>query len=720
MNMRGKKKMTYVEEIRSRITARDFNKIMVLWQEYCENDQLDPEELIEILQLLKQSDFARQFGQYVEAILPLVMTVSDDDMRFEVLKNIYDVQTSNSQPLYELAIELIKTRFDKDPLFQEKFRLVGLRTKENFQGALSNFILLNHVSKGNFVLHTGGWGVGEIVDCSFLREQVSVQFENLGGCKRDISFKSGFRSLIPLPMTHFYVQRFLCPEKLAKEEPISLVMKILHDVGPKTPAEIKELVADYIIDADSYSKWWQLARTHIKKDGRIDVPANAREPLSLRKEILSPVDRLKEALEGKEEFQDILNVLYTMVRDFPELGKKKESVEKIMARAQTLLSMEGIKDADRLEVYFFVEQMLGSDKYSKAIKEMVQGSINITQTCAEMSIVALRKCLLQAVRVYRKDWEKLFAEALLLVEPVQIKDYLLKELLSSHAETLVATKLRELIEHPALYPEAFLWYFQKVSSDDAPLMNTQKDTERFFESFLLLMSTMERKRDAKDFVKKMYSILTGGRFQIVRDFLKATDLVYAREFLLLASKCHTLTPNDQNILKSLVEVVHKGETIQPVVDDASIIWATEEAYLQAKERILRIGTVDVVENAKEIEAARAHGDLRENAEYKAALERRSRLQSELKQLSDQFNHARIITPADVSTDVVGIGSKITLKKKSGGQVSYVILGQWDANVEKNILSNQSKLAQSLIGKEVGNSFEFLGEPVTLTKIESYV
>lgn len=711
--------MTYVEEIRARIAARDYNKIMVLWQEYCENDQLDAEELIEILKLIKQSDFSKAFGQYVEAILPLVMTVSDDALRFEVLKAIYDVQTSNSQPLYELALELLKTRFAKDPQFQEKIRLVGLRSRDNFQGALSHFLLLNHIAKGNYVLHTGGWGVGEIVDFSFLREQVTVRFENLGGCKRDISFKSAFRSLIPLCMDHFYVQRSLFPEKLAKEDPAALVLHILRDVGPSTPAEIKELVADHIIEPSAYAKWWTVARSHIKKDGRVDVPSNTKEPLSLRREILSPLGRLEKALEGKEELEEVLNALYASVRDFPELARKKETVGKILEQAEALATKENIKEGQRLAVYFFIEQMLGIEKYTQPIKETILGATNLPQICSDIPILAFRKNLMQGVRGYRKDWEKIFAEALLLVEPAQLKDYLLKELLNHPPITLLEKRLHELVERPEVYPDAFLWYFQKVSSNDAPLMNTQKDIERFFESFLLLMSTMERRKDEREFVKKMYNILTGQRFQIVRDFLKNTDVVYAREFLLLASKCHSLTPHDQNILKSLVDVVHKEVSVGSSFDDESVIWTTEESYLRTKERIMHIGTVEVVENAKEIEAARAHGDLRENAEYKAALERRSRLQNELKQLSDQFNHARIISPTEVSIDAVGIGTKVTMKKKSGKEISYTILGPWDADAEKNILSRNSKLAQTLLGKEVGNSFEFLGEPVTVAKIERY-
>ena len=170
--------MTYVEEFRSRLAARDYNKVLVLWQEYCENDELDVDELVSILLLVKKSDLAQPFGQYVEAILPLVMTVTDETLRFEALRCIYDLQTSNSQALFDLAHEIIKARFGKDPQYQEKVRLVGLRTKDNFQGALSSFILLNHIAKGSFVFNDVGWGVGKILDFSFLREQLTVEFEN--------------------------------------------------------------------------------------------------------------------------------------------------------------------------------------------------------------------------------------------------------------------------------------------------------------------------------------------------------------------------------------------------------------------------------------------------------------------------------------------------------------------------------------------------------------
>jgi transcription elongation GreA/GreB family factor len=63
---------------------------------------------------------------------------------------------------------------------------------------------------------------------------------------------------------------------------------------------------------------------------------------------------------------------------------------------------------------------------------------------------------------------------------------------------------------------------------------------------------------------------------------------------------------------------------------------------------------------------------------------------------------------------------VYLKGAQGTEQSVTILGPWDADPDKNILSLQSKVAQSLSGKKVGSQLEFLGEPVTITRIESYL
>ena len=717
--------MTYLEEFRSSLTARDYNKILVLWQEYCENDQLDVSELSNILQLIKKSDFATSFGKYVEAILPLVMTVSDEKEQLELLQHLYDLQTTNSQTLYDLAREILTRHFGKDPKFNEKLRIIGLRTKDSFQGVVSNFLLLNHIEKGNFVLHASDWGVGEIVDCSFLREQIIIEFENVHGTKKAISFKNGFRSLIPLPKDHFFVLRFADPDQLeekATKQPVELISHLLRDLGPKTANEIKDLLYEYVIDADRYSKWWQATRAKLKKDGHIQLPKTAKDKFLLREEKIEAVDRLHHALEGKEGFYEIFGTIYPLIRDFPELLKKKsKSVEIVREKALSLLEMEGISDIDRLQAYFFLQYFLEDTSYSDQIRAVIQNVEDVQRALCQIDVVVMRKYFMQAIRQICSDWEELFCQMLLVAEPSQLRDYLLKELSIPETTPRLLKLLEYLLEHPASYPEPFLWYFQKLVSHEARFMTSQHDRERFFESFLLLLSSLEHRPAYRDIVKKIHALLTGERFRIVRELLKDSDKAFAQEFLLLASKCHTIAKHNQKILRSLVDVVHGAPEAQakPILDQ-SIIWTTGEGYEKVKERIAHLGTVEIVDNAKEIEAARALGDLRENSEFKFALERRSRLQKELKTLSDQFHKARIITPDDISLDVVGIGNRIELEDEKGKKQTFSILGPWDADPDKQILSLHSKLAQTLVGKQVGDSFVFRDEKVTVKKIASCI
>ncbi len=173
----------------------------------------------------------------------------------------------------------------------------------------------------------------------------------------------------------------------------------------------------------------------------------------------------------------------------------------------------------------------------------------------------------------------------------------------------------------------------------------------------------------------------------------------------------------------MAEVVHPslaGAKSQRPETRHEIFWATEAGYLKSKNRIHAINDIEIVENAREIEAARALGDLRENSEFKFALERRSRLNSELRHLSHQLNQARIITAADISTEEVGIGAIVELEDLSGQRLTYTILGPWDADPDIGIVSSQSKFAQEMFGHKVGDVFAFKNDEYKILSIKSFL
>jgi len=201
---------------------------------------------------------------------------------------------------------------------------------------------------------------------------------------------------------------------------------------------------------------------------------------------------------------------------------------------------------------------------------------------------------------------------------------------------------------------------------------------------------------------------------------KGTDLEFVKEFLLLVTKSQTLTDHDIKIMHSLAKVVHPtlGTKEESKEEEGGVIWTTQMALDRIQQRMHEIGTKETVDNAKEIEEARALGDLRENSEFKAALERRARLQAELKMLSDQVDSCRVISQDDILNDEVSVGTVVRLANANGKEENYTILGPWDADPESNVLSHQSKFARSMIGQKIGESFDFQGHPFTIMNIEN--
>jgi transcription elongation factor GreA-like protein/transcription elongation GreA/GreB family factor len=718
--------MSYLKDFRDRIQHSDYPGFLKIWEEYCYGDEPDVEEIVQILEDVKRSELARPLGIHVERMIPLWRNITDPKGSLDVLRLVLDIQTTMSDELADLASERLQAIYKDDPLLSEKFRMVGLRNREKFQSCIRNFELLTHLKKGNFVFHTAGWGTGEILDVSFLREEASFEFEYVIGTQH-LSFEKGFKTLGILPTDHFLARRFGQPDALeaeARENPTEVIRLLLRDLGPKTASEIKDELADLVIPVDDWNRWWQTARSKVKKDTLIASPKELKESFFLRKEEVPHEIAFHKALEGKPETNATIQMIYTFLRDFPETLKNQEFKASLNAKVSEILSQESLNEAQKLQLFFFLEDLNGG-KHSEEIGSLIAHIPNIRDMIQTIEVVAFQKRALHWVGKARSDATEIFLDLLFVLGQNMLRDYIVGELDKKETRESLKKKLGSLLIHPITYPEIFVWYFQKVIDQKSKLPYSDKEgRKRFFEGLLVLLDHVEEKAPMRDLAKKIIALIGGDRYKIVRDIFQSTSQEEAKELLLLATKCSSLTDHDIKILHSLAEVVHPSlARLRKEKDRGSpeelLIWTTKEGYQKVKERITAIATVETIQNAKEIEVARGHGDLRENAEFKAALERRDRLQSELKFLSDQIARARIISPEDVPTDEVGIGSVVRCADSAGKKETFILLGPWDADPEKHILSFQSKLAQAMKGKTVGETFDFQGEVFTISDLGSF-
>lgn len=108
-----------------------------------------------------------------------------------------------------------------------------------------------------------------------------------------------------------------------------------------------------------------------------------------------------------------------------------------------------------------------------------------------------------------------------------------------------------------------------------------------------------------------------------------------------------------------------------------------------------------------IAEARAHGDLKENAEYHAAREQQSFIEGRIGEINGKLGNAQIIdvTKLTVQGRVV-FGSTVDLvDEETGKEVTYQIVGEDEADIKKNLISFSSPVARALIGKEEGDIAE---------------
>lgn len=719
--------MGYLEDFVAQIQLRDFSKFLQLWEEYCASDQIEPEEITQLLIAVKKSEFARPFGQMIETALPLIDLLTDKTKSYEVLKHLIDLQVTNSPKLADAAHQALQEKYENLPMFNERIRLVGLRTRDQFQGALSNFDLLAHLDKGAFVYHESGWGVGEIMEISTVREQIGVEFENVSGV-RHITFSNAFKNLVPVQKDHFRVRRFAFPDELeetAKKDPVAVVKLLLRDLGPKSAGEIKDELCDWVIPEAEWTKWWQSARGKIKKDTMIETPANVKESFKLRKSAVSHTEQFHGHMTKKTDIHEILLTAYNFVRDNPKSAKEESTRNNLIQKLQELKAQADGNTSLVIGIELLLETLITNPEQAAKIEELIQSLKNPEEVVDHIQIAAYKKRTLALIKEHRSDWIDIFLNVLFSAQPGLLRDYLLDELLHTSSKPFLLTRLEQLFQNPMTNPEMFVWYFQKVTHKGGEKLpyGDKEGQCALFEGFLILFSQVESKPEYKELTKKMTSLLSNKRYALVRAIIENTGIEYIQEFLLLISKIQTLTDTDQKILSSLAEVVQpslassKNAKLEPHTDP-NIYWTTEDSYLKVQDKIKQIGTKDIVENAREIEAARALGDLRENSEFKFALEKRSRLQSELKRLSDQFRKARVISKNDVDPEEVGVGAVVELQDSNGGSTTYTILGPWDADPDNNVLSLQSKLAQAMAGLVVGDKFNFRDEDYTIAKIGS--
>jgi len=196
--------------------------------------------------------------------------------------------------------------------------------------------------------------------------------------------------------------------------------------------------------------------------------------------------------------------------------------------------------------------------------------------------------------------------------------------------------------------------------------------------------------------------------QLVGEIFANADVSLARDAmrrLQLSPLFDELTK--RSLLARIVKVHPDLESMitgaQPQEKEAALIvsWSSLEKRKAEYEELVR---TKIPENSKEIALARSYGDLSENFEFKAAKQMQSVLMRRKAELEQMLHNARGTSFENIDTSRVSIGTIVTLRNaETNNEETYTILGAWDGDPDRHIISYQTAIGQALLGHKTGEA-----------------
>lgn len=139
---------------------------------------------------------------------------------------------------------------------------------------------------------------------------------------------------------------------------------------------------------------------------------------------------------------------------------------------------------------------------------------------------------------------------------------------------------------------------------------------------------------------------------------------------------------------------------------ANHIQVTKEGYEKLKKELEELQGPTRMRVAEAIREAKSHGDLRENAAYHEAKLNQTRLESRINELEKAVLHARIVEKSDVETGFAQLGSVVTvLDIEFEEEIIITLVGSFEADAAKDLVSISSPLGEGLVGKAVSETIE---------------
>jgi len=569
---------------------------------------------------------------------------------------------------------------------------------------------LEAMEPGAYVIHRS-WGFGQIQSYDDASQRLIIDFKDKKGHPMDPAFCVNPMEI--LPANHLLVRKETDSAKIAEliaENPAQLVVEALESYPNRATTAIDlEITLAQVVGQEKFKKWWASTKKLVAKDPRVQVPEKKTECYVLRE---TPVSAEDEILEQ-------FNATRSARRRIALAEELLATVDKKEAKTDLSAILTGLTDAVKTSNQLDAAERL----YGAFVRDELARRLDVDPSTFEpqqSAIISNTRDLPAIAEKIPVHFQSRFLELVNETHPIEARELLFQLLKTSQGKFTT---------------ECINFLVEQGHSDELASVLKRWQTEQNLRAPVLLW--IVKNRHSKKFAKLLNDLITprllGAIFfaidyealqassarripladilsedsELIADLLSTADPETARDLantLMLNQGFEELTK--KSLLARFIKIFPKIQSL--VASDAESkeeqLLVSKASFERKREEYETIVSKKIPENSKAIAAAREHGDLKENSEYKMAKQDQQVLMAQKTQLERDLGRARITDFKEATTDQVSIGTIVEVKNTANGTVTrYTVLGAWDSDPDNHVISYKTPFGTALLGKKTGET-----------------
>ncbi|MBI5385752.1 MAG: GreA/GreB family elongation factor [Verrucomicrobia bacterium] len=551
------------------------------------------------------------------------------------------------------------------------------------------------------------WGFGKVLSVDTVFARFTIDFQGKTGHTMDLGFAA--ESLQAISKDHIMVRKATDLEglrQMAALHHLDLIKLVVQSFGGRaTLDQVQHVLVPDVITSD-WKKWWDVARREMKKDGHFLIPAKKTEQIIFQEKVVTLPDRLMTDFRAAKGLKARTVAANEVLKSLEDLADKAAVATEVIAALNAEIATHlRTQPAVALDAIFARDDLRAGANLAPTAEELAERDIwaqefDFSPVMEEVPVAKHRRALQSFKHARPSSWIATVQIALNRAS-AKLCSELAHLLINEGKLDVLKETLARLVNQHSASSELLYWLAKERSDAYADILGP--------EVFRAMLTAMERDQFNEKRSNRLGDYILSDQ-SLLPELIESADLDIIRDLTraLQFSPCFD-DMDKRSLLARIVKIYPAMQVLitgdQSAKQDTSLLvsWESlERRKLEYDELVHK----KLPANSREIALARSYGDLSENFEYKAAKDMQKLLSRRKHELEQDLARARGTDFTNARTDVVATGTTVTVRNLDSNQVeNFTILGAWDTDPEKGIISYLTPVAQSVLNHKTGEEVQ---------------